>query len=297
VKTLKKGLKELSSFLRRPLILDGAMGTVLNERGLTTDPLLWSSISNLSDPASVIRLHLDYIAAGADIITTNTFRTNPNALKLSGTSLSPEEFVLKSVRLALEAAGEKDLIIAGSNAPAEDCYQIERTLLPEDLEYNHKKHIQLLWESGCDIIWNETLSHWDEIKIICEYCSSNSLPFVVNLFFNDELQILSGEPVSEVINFISEYSPTAIGLNCIKPSAFVNYLEHIPLHRNWGVYLNCGSGDVTDPVITCGLDPLSYARLISPLLPHRPLYIGSCCGSSPEHTSALKGLFNEIYRD
>ena len=297
VKITNRSLRKRTLSLKRPLILDGSMGTKLQQRGVVPDHFLWSSIANLTDPATVTRLHQDYISAGADIITTNTFRTNPHALRLSNYGISEKDFVFRSVGLALNAINEKDLLVAGSNAPAEDCYQFERRISAGELDYNHKTHIELLWEAGCDIIWNETQSHWDEIKIICEFCSSNSLPFVINLYFEEGLKLLSGEPVSEAVKFIENYSPAAVGFNCVKPAAFIEYIEQYTLTEHWGSYFNCGSGAVTDKTIGCAIDPDSYAKLLEPLLILNPSYEGSCCGSGPEHTKAIKGLFNELYRN
>ena len=194
----KIDLSSVASSLNRPLVLDGAIGTLLIERNYISDKLLWTSLLNMTSPVVVQSIHKEYIEAGADIITTNTFRTNPTAVKKSNLLFSLEEFVRKSVKIAVDLKNE-NLVIAGCNAPAEDCYQIERNISKYELEYNHKKHIELLSENGCDIILNETISHWDEIEIICKYCAGSSLPYIISLYFTDELKLLSGEPVSEAI--------------------------------------------------------------------------------------------------
>src|SRR5690606_37986424 len=106
-------------------------------------------------------------------------------------------FVRKSVTIAIEARDNLPVLIAGSNAPAEDCYQAERTLSKKDITYNHHKHIDLLMNAGCDFVLNETQSHIDEILIICKYCRKENIPFVISLFFNDELKLLSGEKLSD----------------------------------------------------------------------------------------------------
>ncbi len=169
--------------LKRPLILDGAMGSNLQRFiDKTTNPV-WTSKLNIDKPDDVIKLHSEYIKEGVDIITTNTFRTNPAAFKLGNLNCSNEEFIKAGVDLALTARGEKNIIIAGSNAPAEDCYQKERTLGNAELEDNHIFHIEQLWNLGCDIIWNETFSHLDEIKIVCNYCNKNNIPFHYKFIF------------------------------------------------------------------------------------------------------------------
>ena len=79
-------------------------------------------------------------------------------------------FVKKSVEIAVELKKEFNVLIAGSNAPAEDCYQKERLVSEEALIENHKNHIEWLYSSGCDFILNETQSHLDEIDIISRFC-------------------------------------------------------------------------------------------------------------------------------
>ncbi len=216
MKLINKQLK-----LKRPLILDGAIGTLLGQKGVKFDKYLWASIANISAPELVTDIHKNYIVAGADIITTNTFRTNPAAIKHSNIQFSIEKLVKQSVLPAKNAvknstefsAKSSDVFIAGSNAPAEDCYQKEVTLSKNEIEYNHKKHIELLWENGVDFILNETQSHLEEIEIICKYCSDNDINYMVSIFFDDELKLLSGEHLLEAIELIKNYSPIAIGFN------------------------------------------------------------------------------------
>ena len=283
--------------INRPLILDGANGSLLKQTAKFEDNILWSSILNITNPQNVIALHKEYIDSGSDIITTNTFRTNPTAYKHSNINLSNEEFVRRSIQLATDARNGKEIIIAGSNSPAEDCYQIERTITKYDFEYNHKKHIELLWENGVDVIWNETQSHWDEIEIISKFCSSNSILYVMNFFFTSDFDLLSGEPLTEAINMVEDYSPVSIGFNCIKPELFLKYSENNVLPKSWGFYLNCGAGNVKDKNISCGIEPKDYIEVIKPFLDSNPLFVGTCCGSNPNHTKEIKEYFNEVYRD
>lgn len=281
----------------QPLILDGAMGSLLQQKNIELHKYLWSSIANITHPEVIVQIHKEYIDAGAEIITTNTFRSNPNAFCQSNLHITNEEFIRCGIQLAIDAIEDKQILIAGSNAPAEDCYQVERSIINNKLDYNHKLHIEQLWESGCDIIWNETQSHWDEIKIICAFCSENSYPYVVNLYFTEELNLLSGEPLHEAVSFISDFSPAGIGFNCISPQLLKKYFENNTPPKNWGFYFNCGGGNIYDEIIKCGLEPQSYLNEVKQFLELNPMYVGSCCGSNPNHIRAIKELFNELYRN
>jgi len=296
METLQDKLALLFSFakrIRRPLLLDGAMGSLLQQRGVRMHPQLWMSHANLSHPGKVIELHKAYINAGADIITTNTFRTNPVSLKNSQENISCKELVCRSVELAKEAIGDRQLLLAGSNPPAEDCYQIKRTISQKEIEANHTEHIESLMDSGCHFILNETQSHFDEISFIAKFCSKNAIPFVMSFFFTGELKLLSGENLFEVIKRIEEYHPLSVGLNCIQPKVFQKVYAKITKECNWGFYLNCGSSVINNDSITCGISPEEYTLEAEMYLKKNPSFIGACCGSSPKHTKALKKLLDE----
>ncbi len=140
------------------------------------------------------------MSAGADIITTNTFRTNPAAFEGAGYPFD-SKYVKEAVKIAKSAAENTKVIIAGSNPPAEDCYQKERNITYNQLEKNHFKHIELLMVNGVDFILNETQSHFDEIKIICTYCSRNNIPYIVSFYFDENLTIFSGEQINYVVEY------------------------------------------------------------------------------------------------
>ena len=289
--------EELFKKKRHPLVLDGALGSLMQQKEIHVDLNLWSSKISINFPEIVVQVHKEYIKAGCDIITTNTFRTNPNALLRANFKIPEEDFVKNSVDLAIEARGDKEVLIAGSNAPAEDCYQAERTISQQELELNHKTHIDLLLNYGCDFILNETQSHFDEIKIITEHCSKNSIPYIVSLFFNDNLKILSGEDLYEVVDYVLNYNPIAVGFNCVKPSAFAKITIPVKLYEKWGMYLNCGAGSFTDSEISCGISPQEYLQEIKNHLEYKPAFVGSCCGSFPFHTKEIKGFLNAVNRN
>ncbi|MCX6149053.1 MAG: homocysteine S-methyltransferase family protein [Ignavibacteriales bacterium] len=278
----------------RPLILDGAMGSLLQQKGFLSNDPLWASLANVEHPEAVRRIHKEYIDSGADIITTNTFRTNPAAVSKSKKSFTPQNLVEASVQIAKEVKGNLPILMAGSNAPAEDCYQIERTIPILELQENHQQHISLLKEFGGDFILNETQSHFDEIKIICEICSKNQIDFILSLFFTNDFKLLSGEDIFSTIEFITTYKPLAIGFNCITPKIFLQIVDKIPDNINWGFYLNCGSGNYEDEQIVCGVNELEYLEVVKKLLPFKPSFVGSCCGSNPNHTKLIKNYFDEL---
>ena len=277
--------------VNRPLLLDGAMGSFLQQKGIKSEGELWTSLANIKNPDVVYNIHKSYIKAGADIITTNTFRTNPVAVS-SQSKIKFEQFVKASVQIARDAAKGHNVMIAGSNAPAEDCYQIERKISKKGLETNHKRHIDELMKNGCDFILNETQSHFDEIKIICDFCYSKNVPFVISLLVNNKLNLLSGENVLEVIKYILERHPLCISFNCISPNIFEKLFTILKLNFNWGMYLNLGSGSYNSKKIVTHFSPIEYSQIVSKYLIKQPSFVGGCCGSNPNHIKKLRQVLD-----
>ncbi len=276
----------------KPLLLDGAVGSYLQQQGFATDDLIWTTNINLSNPEAVVHVHEEYITAGADIITTNTFRTNPSSLIKFGIN-NVSSYVAHAVKLAKQALDGRRIYIAGSNAPAEDCYQIVRNLSDKELQTNHYKHVDLLIDNGVDFILNETQSHFDEIKIICEHCDRMNIPYAISLYLDEECNLLSGESLRNTLLFLNDHNPLAIGFNCIRYELLKSIIGSTVLPVNWGFYLNCGSGNPTDQIIECGVEPEVYSQYVETFLIHKPIFVGSCCGSSPKHTKRIRELLDE----
>lgn len=279
----------IAKIKNRPLILDGAMGSLLQQKGFKSSSLSWMTRVNSHSPETIISIHKDYINAGADIITTNTFRTNPIAL---GEIVNSNTEVERAVILAKSAVNDKNILIAGSNAPAEDCYQKERNITYKKLKNNHINHIDLLIDNNVDFILNETQSHCDEIEIICKHCSQNSIPFVVSLYLDNNLRLLSGEDFESVIGYIMEHNPLAIGINCIPPAPLSKIVKMLNENINFGFYLNCIKGLQDDSNIECGISPSEYGKIVKEYLQFLPSFIGACCGSSPEHIKEIKKVLD-----
>ncbi len=128
-----------------PIILDGAMGTELERRNVPVSLPLWSTNALISHPKTVKQIHKDYIQAGADIITANTFRTNSRSFKRAGIKDMAKELTHRALILANEARQEtvtsRKIWIAGSIAPLEDCYRPDLVPPISELRKEHKEHV------------------------------------------------------------------------------------------------------------------------------------------------------------
>ncbi|MCR4416527.1 MAG: homocysteine S-methyltransferase family protein [Ignavibacteria bacterium] len=283
--------------LNKPLVLDGPMGTLLIERGVNLGSKLWSALALINHPEEVKKIHSEYIQSGADIITTNTFRTNPYAVKLSGTNYSSQELVRKAVQFAKESinAANKKILIAGSNAPADDCYLTKRIMSKDEQIENHYLHIQYLIEAGVDFILNETFGDKEEIEIVCSICKEFHFPFAVSVLINSELKTFFGQNLFETIEMIFNYEPNFISLNCTRPEFILQALEILNDFKPFGVYPNLGSiesfqsgklvRDFTDSQLN---------DFVKKLIDNGVRVIGVCCGGNPNDIKLIRKIVDSL---
>src|SRR5512143_3259600 len=166
----------------RALLLDGATGTELQRRGVDTSLPLWSARALLEAPEVLRAIHADYIAAGADILTTNTFRTHRRTLTRAGLGERTHELTQFAVRLASEATQQADrkVFVAGSLSPLEDCYSPQ--LVPPDGELwiEHAEMAHDLAQAGCDLLLIETMNTIREAVIAARCAAATGLPVCVS---------------------------------------------------------------------------------------------------------------------
>lgn len=283
---------ERASGSGKPLLLDGATGSYLQQSGVVASDAMWSARANVEAPETVLAVHRAYLEAGADAITANTFRTNPLALRGAGREY--DDAAERAIALAREAVRGTDALVAGSNPPAEDCYQRERRVSRAELERNHREHLERL-APRCDFLLLETQSRWDEIEIQLEWCAKGGAPFVVSFYVGADGRLLSGECVGEAARRALDYGPLAIGVNCVSLDTYANVERELPNEAPTSAHLNCGDGAVTDETISCGVSPKEYAAFWKSGARRRPTLLGACCGSEPAHIKALRKAIDETY--
>ena len=168
----------------KPLVLDGAMGTEIDRRGIPTTLPLWSAGALQTDPDVVRAIHADYLRAGADIITTNTFRTHAHNLS---SRAEAQEMTLLAAKLAQEAIAEvgRDAFVAGSVAPLEDCYSPELTPSKTYCQREHARMVAYLVEGGVDFILVETMHTIYEAQAACAAAQQANIPFMASFILDN----------------------------------------------------------------------------------------------------------------
>ncbi len=298
------------------MLLDGATGTELQRRGVDTSLPLWSARALLEAPAVLRAIHADYVTAGADILTTNTFRTHRRTLTRAGLGERTRELTQFAVRLAREAAQQADrkVFVAGSLSPLEDCYSPQ--LVPPDGELwiEHAEMAHDLAQAGCDLLLIETMNTIREAVIAARCAATTGLPVCVSFVAglnglppdqitqigSDEslapLTLLSGESISEAVQAVQPLRPAVILLNCV-PLAYIDRAFdelRAAYHGPIGLYANVGyADDRVGWALTDDVRPAAYAQRARSWLQRGATIIGGCCGTTPEHIAALKEILRQ----
>jgi len=289
--------------LKRPvLMLDGAMGTELKRRGVDTGLPLWSAAAVVTHPQVVRRIHLEYIESGADIITTNTFRTTARTFRRAGLSDRSDELTARAVALAIEAcaaARDRDVLIAGCMAPLEDCYRPD--LVPSDAELA-REHAELagrLARYGVDFILLETIGSVREAAAAAAAAVETGKEVMVSFLVRESGTLYSGEPLQEAVRAVSQPGVVALSLNCLSPRLLESPLQmlrrmsDLPL----GVYANVGRpGEEQAEEFVADVDPSEYASYALSWLRAGASIVGGCCGTTPATMRAVREGLDRTHR-
>ncbi|MBI2426936.1 MAG: homocysteine S-methyltransferase family protein [Candidatus Kerfeldbacteria bacterium] len=280
------------------LILDGAMGTELQRRGIPTTLPLWSAHALFENPEVVKEIHKDYILAGADIITTNTFRTQRRTLAKAGHEDETEAINRLAVDLAVQARKEtrssRRVHIAGSMTTLEDCYAPD--LVPDNTtcRREHAEQAQILAGTPIDFFLLETFNTVREARAAAEAVTRTGKPFAISFMTATNGHLLSGESLEDAIAAIDDLAPMAYLVNCQSPvtatrcilalseltsvpfGAYANGVGHPDIHHGW-VFANGTSAE-------------KYAEAAREWKAIGASIIGGCCGTTPEYTKAYNTL-------
>ena len=278
-----------------PKILDGAMGTELAKRDVDIPLPLWSADANMTHSNIVKDIHIDYIKAGADIITTNTFRTTSYSYQKAG--YSPQrarERAHDSLRSAVEmaqiAAGDSTQIV-GSITSIDDCYSPELFPGKGAAQDTYGEVIEWFNNSGINHLIFETMGHLEEIQIALKMSQNAQMNLWVSLILKNGNQIRNGESIEETVNLIKKYSVSCLLINCNRVETIHKGIDNfLTFWRNdWGVYPNLGKTDFDNDYFEL-INSDNFREAMLSYLDLSPSVIGACCGSTPEHIHLLKKL-------
>ena len=267
------------------ILLDGAMGTELDARGVPTPEPGWSAHALASAPATVRALHADYAHAGAAVLRTNTFRTQPR--------IFPErwrELVTTAVALAREAVRSGKARIAGSIAPVFDCYRPDLSPPPSEARPAHAALARALEDEGADLLVCETFPHPGEAALAVEEAARTGLETWVALTAGPDGSLMTPEAMERAARDCVSAGARAVLVCCTGAAITLPYVDRLSrIGVPFGAYANAGD---RSEALGWGAPGAAerYAALARLWQSAGASIIGSCCGTSAAHTRALAGL-------
>jgi len=286
-------------------ILDGAMGSELIRWGMELPEHIWSAAANLTNPELVLKIHREYVDAGADYITANTFRTTPRAFgKLDSlvagfVEVNKKDAVLNSrnslftaVELAKETASNSVKVL-GSIASLEDCYSPELFPGKNTAITEFRQLGGWLSDAGVDILLLETMNSIAEAEAGLIALQSFELPIWVSFVMKDDEHLLSGDLLLDALTLLQDHSVNTVLLNCnpLQRTEKAMILLTENWTGKWGIYPNLGIGEPSpNGRITKYESMEKFTALMEKAIDLGASVVGACCGSTPEQISELSKI-------
>jgi homocysteine S-methyltransferase len=290
-------------FTNRPILADGAMGTVLYARGVFINRCY--DELNLTDPGLILSIHEEYLQAGSEIIETNTFGANRFRLARHGLAGSVAQINAAGVKLARQAvdhlrekqAGEA--WVAGSVGPLGVRLEpLGKTGLDE-ARAAFAEQIDALAEAGADLIIIETMSALNEAReaLAAAREVAPDLPVLVMVTVDDEGNCLDGASPAQAASLLTEWGAGAIGVNCSTgPATALTAIEAmraataLPL----AAMPNAGLPRAVEGRNIYLCSPEYMAEFARKAITAGVQFVGGCCGTTPNHIRAMRSAMRAI---
>jgi len=290
-------------FADRPILADGAMGTVLYARGIFINRCY--DELNLSDPSLILAVHEEYLQAGADVLETNTFGANRFRLARHGLAGKVAEINAAGVRVAREAVAHLkdkqagDAWVAGAIGPLGVRLEpLGKTGLDE-ARAAFAEQIQALAEAGVDFLIVETMPALNEAHeaLNAAHEIAPDLPVLVMVTVDDEGNCLDGASPEHAASLLTEWGAGAIGVNCSTgPSNVLTAIEAmrkastLPL----AAMPNAGMPRAIEGRNIYLCSPEYMASFARKAIAAGAQFVGGCCGTTPNHIRAMRSAMRAI---
>jgi 5-methyltetrahydrofolate--homocysteine methyltransferase len=296
-KTLLEALRE------RRLVCDGAMGTQLMLAGLANGDC--GEAWNLTHPERVLKIQRNYVEAGADCIITNTFGGSRLMLKRHGHVEQLREINQAGARIAREAFGGKEGYVLGDLGPLGAILQPYGDLPPEDAQAAYEEQACALVEAGADAIIIETQTSLEEIGVAIDAAKAAGAPCIIASLAYDLSQdksfyvTMMGVTPEKAAEFVSEHGADIVALNCgtgmdMYGAALVAKQYRQSCQLPVMVQPNAGLPVLENMKAVYKQLPPDMAKAVPDAIEAGANIIGSCCGSTPDHTRAIRQVVDKF---
>jgi 5-methyltetrahydrofolate--homocysteine methyltransferase len=286
---------------RRILVLDGAMGTMIQAHALSADDFGGPSLDgcnehlNLTRPDVVRAIHAAYLDAGAEAISTNTFGCAPYVLAEYGLADRAHEITLAAARLAREVAGDR--FVVGAMGPSTRSISVTRNVSFEDVTRAYEIQAAALIEGGVDLLLLETAQDTLNVKAAAigvrraMQAAGAEMPLWVSATIEPMGTMLAGQGVEALYVALQHLGLFAIGLNCATgPEFMTDHLRSLAHMATTyvSVYPNAGLPDERGQY---GETPESLAWKLRRFVDEGWVnLVGGCCGTTPAHIHAIADM-------
>lgn len=297
----------LEQLRQRPVLCDGAMGTLLYARGVTYEQCF--DALNLTRPDLIRSIHSEYISAGAEIIETNTFGANRAKLATHNMGEQVREINFRAVRLARDAReiSGSPVFIAGSVGPSGLPLQAPDEHHLSDLRTIFREQIEALLEGGVDLLILETFSNLAELRqAVLAAQEVGGLPIVAQMSFYEDGHTLSGQSAARVATVLSNLGVDVMGANCsMGPAVTLDVLKEMISNAEqvseagtlplFSAQPNAGLPQRIDSRFFYVSTPDYFADYALRFAEAGVHLIGGCCGTTPHHVAAMRKALDERY--
>lgn len=277
---------------KKTLFFDGGMGTMLQKNGMGAGEI--PELLNLSRPELIGKIHAEYLMAGADVITTNTFGANPLKAEEIGESL--EDIIAAAISIAKKAADnfrseDKPRFVAFDIGP---CGRLLEPLgeLSFDECYNAFAEIAKMAEKhGADLAIIETMSDTLEAKAAVLAVKENtSLPIFCTMTFDESFKTLTGGDVKVMSAIMEGLGVDCVGINCgLGPEQICKMMEELAKVSSIPIMAqpNAGLPQIENGRTVYNVTPEQFGEQCEKIAQLGTSVLGGCCGTTPEHIKSL----------
>ncbi|MCB2223844.1 MAG: homocysteine S-methyltransferase family protein [Actinobacteria bacterium] len=286
------------------IVLDGAMGTELQRRGVPMGPAAWCAAANLTHPHVVEEIHRDHLAAGARIVTTNTFPGARHVLAAAGMGddvAAVNRTAVALARHAVEDAGVEWALVAGSLSSMAPLEEWHAPPVGRAVAEAYREQAHLLAEAGADVLVAEMMLDLENAALVIGAALETGLPVLVGWSASPGADGAVTTFRSGLIDRPGRHSFDEVLREGVRLGGEVHGIMHSEigvtgpaldlLSRHWDgptlAYAEMGRFDPPHWVFSDEATPASYASTASTWVDRGVQVIGGCCGTLPEHIRAL----------
>lgn len=288
---------------KRPIVSDGAMGTLLHERGINIDACF--DELNLTQPAVVAGIHQDYIQAGAELIKTNTFGANRTKLNRHGLDEQVTEINTAAVNLAkrVAMASFKDVLIAGDVGPLGVPLAPFGRIQPDEAVKVYIEQVRALIEAGVDVILIETMVDILAVKAAVEavHQVDPDMPVIASMTFTRDRLTLLGDTPRKVAQQIHAFGVDLVGVNCsggpVHLLRILRQMKRTLPEGKFSVMPNAGFPEKVGGRIMYPAGPDYFHDHTLAFWRGGANLIGGCCGTTPAHIEVIAKTITETPED